>query len=76
VILSREGQARHEIDLTAPSAPPESMPMPACPQGVVASDGIGEEEPPPPGVSMLDEGMHRIIESFSGQDNTAEGGQP
>lgn len=73
VILSREGQARHEIDLTAPSAPPESMPMPACPQGVVASDGIGEEEPPPPGVSMLDEGMHRIIESFSGQDGTPEG---
>ena len=75
VILSREGQARQEIDLTAPSAPPEAMPQPACSQGVVASDGIGEEEPPPPGVSMLDEGMHRIIESFSGQDGAAEGGQ-
>jgi len=75
VILSRQGQARHEIDLTAPSALPESMPKPACPQGVVASDGIGEEEPPPPGVSMLDEGMHRIIESFSGPDGAAEGGK-
>lgn len=64
VILSREGQKRQEIDLTPPAAPVETMPEPVCPQGLVSSDGIGQEEPPGPGVSMLDEGMHRIAESL------------
>jgi transposase InsO family protein len=75
VILSREGQTRQEIDLVAPAAPPQSMPAPACSQGIVASDGIGEEQPPPPGLSMLDEGMHRIIQSMNASgESRQEGG--
>jgi transposase InsO family protein len=65
VILSREGQTRQEVDLVPPTAPPETMPQPVCSQGLVASDGAGQEEPLPPGVSMLDEGMHRIMESVA-----------
>jgi hypothetical protein len=77
VILSREGEVRQEVDLVAPSAPPESMPVPVCSQGVVSSDGIGQEQPLPPGVSMLDEGMHRIMESMEPQSAPSqEGGQP
>ncbi len=77
VILSRQGQTRQEIDLVAPAAPPEAMPQPACSQGIVASDGIGQEQPLPPGVSMLDEGMHRILESVNPPAEAAqEGGQP
>jgi transposase InsO family protein len=76
VILSREGQVRQEIDLVTPAAPPESMPQPVCPQGIVASDGIGEEQPPPPGISMLDEGMHRIVQSMNEAGKPQEeGGQ-
>jgi transposase InsO family protein len=77
VILSREGQARQEIDLVAPTAPPEMMPKPVCSQGIVSSDDIGQEQPPPPGISMLDEGMHRIVQSFNQpEDARREGGQP
>ena len=77
VILSREGQVRQEVDLVTPAAPPETMPPPVCSQGQVASDGIGQEEPLPPGVSMLDEGMHRIVESMTpAAEGQAEGGQP
>ena len=77
VILSREGQVRQEIDLVTPAASPESMPLPVCSQGIVASDGIGEEPPPPPGISMLDEGMHRIIQSMNEVGKPRqEGGQP
>ena len=75
VILSREGQVRQEIDLVAPTAPPQSMPAPACSQGVVASDGIGDEQPLGPGISMLDEGMHRIIQSMAPANGALEGGQ-
>ena len=77
VILSRQGQASQEIDLVAPAAPPETMPPPVCSLGIVASDGIGAEQPLPPGVSMLDEGMHRIIESMNqGEQTQQEGGRP
>jgi transposase InsO family protein len=76
VILSREGQVRQEIDLVAPAAPPQTMPPPACSQGVVASDGIGQEQPLPPGVSMLDEGMRRIVESVDASAEDSQEGGP
>ena len=76
VILSREGQVRQDIDLVTPATPPEAMPQPVCSQGIVASNGIGEEQPSPPGISMLDEGMHRIIQSMNESgDARQEGGQ-
>ena len=76
VILSREGQVRQEIDLVTPAAPPESMPQPVCSQGIVASDGIGEEQPPPPGISMLDEGMHRLVQSMNEAGKPQQEGGP
>jgi hypothetical protein len=52
------------------------MPPPACSQGVVASDGIGQEQPLPPGVSMLDEGMRRIVESVDASAEDPQEGGP
>ncbi|NLF32540.1 MAG: IS481 family transposase [Planctomycetes bacterium] len=73
VILSREGQKRQEIDLTPPPPDPQTMPAPVSAQGVVASDGIGDEDPPAPGTSPLDEGIHRLNASLT--DDQTEGGE-
>lgn len=67
VILSRDGQARQEVDLIPPSAPPESMPAPVCPHGLVSSEEELTEQPPAPGVSPLDDGMRQIQESLAGE---------
>ena len=66
VILSRDGQQRQEIDLTPPAAPPETMPKPVCPQGIVTSELPDDELPP--GVSALDEGMRRLDQSLAPQE--------
>jgi transposase InsO family protein len=76
VILSREGQARQEIDLVPPSVPPERMPPPACSHGMVVGD-CGSEQPLPPGASTLDEDMQRITELLDSDEAIEpEGDQP
>lgn len=57
VILSGDGHGRQEIDLIPPASPPESMPDPLCPHGQAASQEELTEQPLPPGVSALDEGI-------------------
>jgi transposase InsO family protein len=59
VILSRPGAPGQEVDLVPPSAPPETMPAPLCPQGLVGTD-VPPDEPLPPGASALDEGLPPI----------------
>src|SRR5262249_28806136 len=60
VILTSAG-GRREIDLLPPAAPPAAaaLPEPVCPQGVrsAADDEAGQEEPPGPGDSPLDDGL-------------------
>jgi transposase InsO family protein len=73
VILSRDGQHRQEIDLTPPAAPPQTMPRPVCPQGIVDPNAVPDQELPP-GVSTLDEDMPKIQQSLAPQADT--GGQP
>jgi transposase InsO family protein len=71
VILSRPGQVRQEIELTAPPPAP-AMPAPVCSQGQVG--GEMHEAELPPGVSALDEGLQKIHESLSGS-GVEPGGQ-
>jgi transposase InsO family protein len=75
VFLTR-GQQRQEVDLVPPTpAPPAdaALPEPVCPQGVVgAEEGPGHEEPPAPGQSPLDEGLHQLRQALGNE----EGGQP
>jgi len=66
-VILTSGDGRREIDLLPPAgpsptpAPPDSLtPTPVCPQGVVASDGEGFEDPPRPGESALDDGLERL----------------
>jgi transposase InsO family protein len=68
VVLTREGIARQEIELVSPSAagsPAEpaaasaSLPQPLCPDGSPLGE-LGNEEPPQPGESPLDEGLHQL----------------
>jgi hypothetical protein len=39
------------------------VPVPVCPQGVVATSGDGFEEPPQPGGSSLDAGLGALREA-------------
>ena len=62
VILTRQEGQREEIDLNPQEAKPEpepeaALPSPVCPLGVVSGDLAeeGNEEPPAPGTSPLDE---------------------
>jgi transposase InsO family protein len=73
VILSRPGAATQEVDLVPPAAPPESMPEPVSPQGVVGVD-VPTDEPLPPGASVLDDGIRSIARSLDATPDT-EGGR-
>jgi transposase InsO family protein len=62
VILTRQEGQREEIDLNPQEAKPEpepevALPSPVCPLGIVTGDLAeeGNEEPPAPGTSPLDE---------------------
>jgi transposase InsO family protein len=70
MVLTREGGARQEIELVAPSAVEPSaaeavapaadgLPRSICPDGWPASQ-VGDEELPPPGTSRLDEGLRQL----------------
>jgi transposase InsO family protein len=73
VILTGAGKERQEVELTAPSQsqpPAVELPEPICPAGVVTSRvDEGQEEPPPPGTSPLDDGLEEWRHSLD-----AEGG--
>jgi len=61
VILTRAEGERQEIDLVPPqpaTPAPSTGPVPLCPLGEVVGQGTeaAQAEPPPPGVSPLDEG--------------------
>jgi hypothetical protein len=58
VILKRGTEGREEIALTKPT-PPNELPAPVCPLGAVAgpTGQEGNEAPPVPGVSPLDEAL-------------------
>jgi len=84
VVLTREGSARQEIELVSPGATPvsetpvsapQSLPQPLCPDGSPAGD-VGNEEPPLPGKSPLDEGLHPLDRLNDADTSTAprEGG--
>jgi len=70
VILTGADGARQEVDLVPPVPPGKAaatLPEPVCPAGVVT--GMfheGQEEPPAPGASPLDEGLQRLRESWPG----------
>jgi transposase InsO family protein len=72
VILTQAAGERKEIDLVRPLtervAEQTSLPDPVCPQGLVAG-GEGQEEPPAPGTSPLDE----ELEQWEGREG--EGGE-
>lgn len=74
VILTGAGKERQEVELTAPlpSQPAAAeLPEPICPAGVVSGWGDeGQEEPPAPGTSPLDDGLEQWRRSLGG----AEGG--
>lgn len=58
VILTKEGGQRQEIDLVAaPPEPPPPLPQALCPHGAPTVEGLeeGNEEPPAPGTSPIDE---------------------
>jgi hypothetical protein len=74
VILTK-ADGRTEIDLLPPAVSSDNalsqLPEPVCPQGVpTVNSDLGDEEPPPPGASPLDEGLARLRETMEG----AEGG--
>jgi transposase InsO family protein len=63
LILTGAAEARQEVDLTPATVvePGLELPEPVCPAGVVT--GLvdeGQEEPPPPGTSPLDEGLEQL----------------
>ena len=68
VILTGADGARQEVDLVPPTAAGKeaaTFPEPVCPAGVVpAMFHEGQEEPPVPGESPLDEGLQHLRESL------------
>jgi transposase InsO family protein len=68
VIMTGAGGARQEVDLVPPAAPAEGaveLPEPVCPVGVVTGLAEeGQEEPPAPGTSPLDEGLQRLRQAL------------
>jgi transposase InsO family protein len=68
-IMIGAGGTRQEVELVPPAsaAVPEALPEPVCPLGVVTSlCDEGQEEPPAPGTSALDEGLARLRASLPG----------
>jgi len=70
MILMRGNGSREEIALAPDAAPPTptpsaECPTPVCPQGLVGSygDELGNEEPPAPGTTVLDEGLRKAAEA-------------
>ena len=74
MILTGTGGQRQEVELTPPAEVAEqdtALPEPVCPVGVVTSlVDEGQEEPPAPGTSVLDQGLARLRECLPG----AQGG--
>jgi transposase InsO family protein len=64
VILTPAAGARQEIDLVPPAPAARAgveLPVPLCPAATVTSlSGEGQESPPAPGTSPLDEGLRRL----------------
>ncbi len=83
-IMTDEGGERKEIDLATPRKPEEcgeeasAMPAAVAPDGsprgmpTVIVPEEGQEEPPAPGTSALDEGLARMREAF-GESKGGEG---
>jgi transposase InsO family protein len=69
-ILIGAGGTRKEVELVPPpesTAVKEAFPEPVCPAGVVTGlSDEGQEEPPAPGMSALDEGLARLRASLPG----------
>jgi transposase InsO family protein len=71
VILTRAEGERQEIDLVPPAprdlASQAELPQPVCPTAELSGLGVAEAnaEPPAPGTSPLDEGLHQLDEAFS-----------
>jgi transposase InsO family protein len=69
-ILIGAGGTRQEVELVPPpesTAVKEAFPEPVCPAGVVTGlSDEGQEEPPAPGMSALDEGLARLRASLPG----------
>jgi transposase InsO family protein len=71
VILMGEAGTRQEIDLVPPAttASAAQLPEPVCPAGQVTGlADEGQEEPPAPGASPLDEGLARMHDSLSSRE--------
>jgi transposase InsO family protein len=68
MIMTRDGSDRTEVEMVAPKAPVPEMPEPVCPRadGPEAVADAGNEEPPAPGVSPLDEGLKRLEDGLEG----------
>jgi hypothetical protein len=64
VILTGAGGTRQEVELVAPAEEAKAirtLPEPVCPAGVVTGmSAEGQEEPPAPGQSPLDQGLERL----------------
>jgi transposase InsO family protein len=75
LILSDATGTRQEVELTPPPAAPSksvALPEPVCPQGMVTGMvDEGQEEPPPPGTSPLDEGLEQVRASLSEEGGEA-----
>jgi transposase InsO family protein len=82
VILTGTAGARQEVDLVPPPVPAAraaELPAAVCPVGVVTSlTGEGEEVPPGPGASALDEGLRRLRDGWqaAGAGPSAVAGVP
>lgn len=68
VIMTRDGVERQEVELVGPRAPQVDMPAPVCPvaEGPDTVADAGNEEPPAPGVSPLDEGLRKLEAGLEG----------
>ena len=67
--MTQPGQERQEVELVGPGPAgdeqEESGPGVVTPQGRIESNGVeeeGNEEPNPPGISDLDDGLKRMVE--------------
>jgi transposase InsO family protein len=69
VIMTGAGQERREVELTAPAEQKPTaaeLPEPLCPAGMVTSRvDEGQEDPPAPGTSPLDEGLEELRQSLT-----------